>query len=73
LKYGYGMFYVPGADCPNGHVAKCRHRTFLSKSDVEELRKMWCRKGNSKKDQPVACRDQEAMTKLVENRFLYWG
>jgi hypothetical protein len=25
---------------------------------------MWRRKGNSKRDQPVACRDQEAMNKL---------
>ena len=32
---------------------------------------MWYRKGNSKKDQPVACRDQEAMKKFLESRFLY--
>jgi hypothetical protein len=34
---------------------------------------MWCRKGNSKNDRPVACRDQEAMNKFVENRVLYGG
>jgi hypothetical protein len=34
---------------------------------------MWLRKGDSKMDQPVECRDQEAMNKFVGNRFLYWG
>jgi hypothetical protein len=46
---------------------------FVSKSDVEEFRKMWRRKGNSKKNQQLACRDQEAMNKSVESRFLYCG
>jgi hypothetical protein len=34
---------------------------------------MWRRKGDSKMDQPVACRNQEAMNKLVESRFWHWG
>jgi hypothetical protein len=72
LKYGYGEIYVPD-DCPKGRVAKSRYRTFVSESDVEEFRKMWHRKGDSEMDRPVACRDQEAMNKFVENRFLYWG
>ena len=49
LKYRYGQIYVPD-DCPKGRVAKSRNRTFVSKGDVEEFRKMWHRKGNSKKD-----------------------
>jgi hypothetical protein len=70
LKYGYGQIYVPD-DCLKGCVTKSRNRTFVPRSDAEEFRKMWCRKNSSKKDQPVACRDQEAMNKFVENRFLY--
>ncbi len=31
-------------------VAKSRYRTFVFKSDVEEFRKMWRRKGDSKED-----------------------
>ncbi len=42
LKYGYGQIYVPD-DCCKGRVAKSRYITFVSKSDVEEFRKMWCR------------------------------
>ena len=49
LKYGYRQMYVPD-DCPKARVAKSRYRTFVLKSDVEELRKMWRRKGDSKKD-----------------------
>ena len=72
MTYGYGQIYVPD-DCLKGHAAKSRYRTFVSKSDAEELRKMWRMKDGSKEDQPVACRDQEAMNKFVDNRFLYWG
>jgi hypothetical protein len=49
LKYGYGKIYEPEY-CPKGRVAKLRYRNFVSESDVEELRKMWRRKGDSKKD-----------------------
>ncbi len=60
-------------DCRKGRVAKSRYRAFVLESDVEEFRKMWHRRGDSKKNQQVACRDQEAMNNFVENRFLYWG
>ena len=49
MKYGYGKIYEPEY-CPKGRVAKLRYRNFVSESDVEELRKMWRRKGDSKKD-----------------------
>ena len=67
---GFGQIYVPD-DFPKGRVTKSRYRTFVSESDVEDFRKMWHRKGNNRRDQPVACRDQEAMNKFVESRFLY--
>jgi hypothetical protein len=49
LKYAYEQIYVPDY-CPKGCVAKSRSRTFASKSDVEEFRKMWRTKHDSKKD-----------------------
>ena len=71
--YGYDKIYVPD-NCPKrGVAARSRYKTFVSESDVEDFRKMWRRKGDREKDRPVACRDQQAMSKFVENRFLYWG
>ena len=41
-------------------------------NEVETFRKKWRKKGDGK-DQPVLPRDEEAMNKFVEVRFLYWG
>ena len=39
---------------------------------LRHLEKKWRKKGDGK-DRPVLLRDEEAMNKFVEDRFLYWG
>ncbi|KAI2490412.1 hypothetical protein MHU86_24168 [Fragilaria crotonensis] len=48
------------------------YKTLVSDNEIEKFRKKWRKKGDEK-DQSVLLRDEEAMNKFVEDRFLYWG
>ena len=71
FKYGHGEMHVPD-DCPKLPVGESSYKTFVSDNEVETLRKKWRKKGDGK-DRPVLLRDEQAMNKFVEDRFLYWG
>jgi len=71
-NYVYGEMHVPD-DCPKLPFGEGRYKRFLSDNEVEKSRKKWRNKGDGGKDQPVLLRDEQAMNKFVENRFLYWG
>lgn len=72
LMYGIGAIHVPD-ECREGHVARSRYQTFVLKNDIEKFRKKWRKNGDNKKDRPIVPRNDEAMNKFVESRFLYWG
>ncbi|KAI2498091.1 hypothetical protein MHU86_16401 [Fragilaria crotonensis] len=40
---------------------------------LRNLEKKWRKKGDDGEDRPVLLRDEAAMNKFVEDRFLYWG
>ncbi|KAI2497454.1 hypothetical protein MHU86_17058 [Fragilaria crotonensis] len=69
--YGYGDIHVPD-ECPKLPFGESRYKTLVSDNEIEKFRKKWRKKGDEK-DQSVLLRDEEAMNKFVEDRFLYWG
>ncbi|KAI2501433.1 hypothetical protein MHU86_13023 [Fragilaria crotonensis] len=70
--YGYGDIHVPD-ECPKLPFGESRYKTLVSDNEVEKFRKKWRKKGDDGEDRPVLLRDEAAMNKFVEDRFLYWG